>query len=370
MRVLFWSGGFWPFIGGIEVRAAKLLPALQKRGYEFIVVTGQGSCGLPPTAKFESIPVHRFSFTHDSKNMEHLFTVVQQIADLKREFAPDLIHRTGFSLDSLHCLLTANAHPAPLLVTLTNDLRVFCDGRNSVLTRLLQSADWVSSVSAAALAQARQLVPDIVGRSSVVHNGVDDSVFSPTPLPDIPRLLCLGRLVPQKGIDIALNALPSVLDRFPQTRLTIAGNGVERVALEEQAQRLGLADAVEFIGWVSPDHVPAVLGSATAVVMPSRWEGLPNVALQAALMARPVIGTRVGGLIEIVEHQQTGLLVENGDNRALADAISFLLANPETAARMGQAARARVMEEFSWDRYIDAYDNLYRQVISSGARPR
>ena len=364
MRVLFWSGAFWPVIGGIEVRAARLLPALQRRGYEFIVVAGQSSPDLPPEAKFGGIPVYRFPFRSDAKNLDELLAIRQQITQLKRAFAPDLVHRTGFAVDSLFCLITANVHPAPLLVTLTNDLRVQSEAQDTVLTRLLRSADWVSSVSAAALAQARQLVPEIIPHSSAIHNGLDTAAYMPTPLPtETPQLLCLGRLVPQKGIDNALVALASVLKRFPQTRLVIAGDGPERAGLEQQAARLGLTKAVEFLGWVPPQQVPAVLGSATVVVMPSRWEGLPNVALQAALMARPVVGTRVGGLTEIVEHQQTGLLVEKENNSALADAILFLLDHPKTAAQMGQAARVRVQQEFSWERYVDAYDALYRNLI-------
>ena len=168
---------------------------------------------------------------------------------------------------------------------------------------------------------------------------------------------------PQKGIDVALTALTLVRKRFPQVCLVIAGDGPERAALEQQAAQLGLTQAVDFLGWVPPEQVLAVMSSATMVVMPSRWEGLPNVALQAGLMARPVVGTRVGGLPEIVEHQQTGLLVEREDSTALAKAIMILLDAPATAAEMGRAARARIQDEFSWERYVDAYDTLYRQLI-------
>ena len=363
MRILFWSS-FWPIIGGIEVRAASLLPALRERGYEFIVVTGQSRADLPLESKFRGIPVYRFRFGGDGKNLDQLLTIREQISKIKRSFAPDLVHKNGFGVDSLFCLTTAHVHPAPLLVTLCNDLRVQSLEHDTLLSRLLRSADWVNSVSAAALAQARQLAPEIVPRSSVIHNGLDTDAYRPGHLPTgDPRLLCLGSLWHQKGIDIALNAVQLLIHRFPGLRLTIAGDGPERAALELQAARLGLTNTVDFRGWVPPEQVPTVLTDASMVLMPSRWEGLPNVALQAALMARPVVGTGVGGIPEIVEHQETGLLVEPEDSSALAEAIALLLNHPETAARMGQAARVRVQREFGWEGYVDAYDALYRKLI-------
>ena len=106
-----------------------------------------------------------------------------------------------------------------------------------------------------------------------------------------------------------------------------------------------------------------MLNSATVVVMPSRTEGLPIVALQAALMARPIVATRVGGLPEAVLHQETGLLVERGDSKALAEAIAALLAHPEMGSTMGQAARHRAQKLFNLERCVDAYDALYRRLI-------
>jgi glycogen(starch) synthase len=144
--------------------------------------------------------------------------------------------------------------------------------------------------------------------------------------------------------------------------LTIAGDGIERRALEQQAAELDLAGVVDFIGWVAPDKVPELINTATIILMPSRWEGFGLVALQAALMARPVIAGRVGGLPEVVVHEQTGLLVESENSRALAQAMIFLLTQPSQAARMGQAARERAQELFSRERCVNAYDALYRKL--------
>jgi glycogen(starch) synthase len=101
------------------------------------------------------------------------------------------------------------------------------------------------------------------------------------------------------------------------------------------------------------------------VVMPSRTEGLPMVALEAAQMARPVIATPVGGVAEVVFHQKTGLIIEKENTQALAKAIAYLLDHPDITSRMGQAARARALEVFNMDNCINSYDRLYRKLIQT-----
>src|SRR4030095_14355456 len=109
--------------------------------------------------------------------------------------------------------------------------------------------------------------------------------------------------------------------------------------------------------------------TATLVVIPSRAEGFGLVALQAALMARPVAATRVGGLPEVVLNGKTGLLVEP-EQQTLAEAVSFLLARAHVAAAMGVEARRHAVKNFGFDRHVNAYDSLYRKIISDySAKP-
>jgi glycogen(starch) synthase len=339
-----------------------LLPALSERGYELVVVTSQSSPDLPDNARYKGVPVYRFPFWKADKNIDELMKIRQRIISLKRAFAPDLIHRNAVSGGDFFLLTTAHAHPAPLLVTLHG---AWPNQADTLVRRTLRAADWVVGVSAAILEQGRQLEPEIIPRSSIICNALDEPALLPEPLPiQAPRLLCLGRLAAVKGFDLALLALTSIVDRFPSVRLIVAGDGPERTKLREQVVKFGLSEIVQFIGWVAPDVVPALMNTATVVVMPSRWESLPLVALEGALMARPVVGTRVGGLPEVVLHQQTGLLVEEEDSQALAEAIAFLLQHPETATRMGQAARSRVLDIFSLQRHVDAYEALYRKLVT------
>jgi glycogen synthase len=175
----------------------------------------------------------------------------------------------------------------------------------------------------------------------------------------------LGRLKIRKGFDVALKAFASIAGRFPEARLVVAGDGPERPSLERQAAQLGIDGVVDFIGWVAPEDVPALVTNATVVVMPSRHEPFGLVALDAALMARPIVASRVGGLMEVVTHGKSGLLVEPDDSAGLAEALAFLLENRDLAAEMGRIARRSAQTVFSWNRCVDGYDELYQKLARS-----
>jgi glycogen synthase len=369
MRVLVWQETFWPYVGGIEVLAPKLFLDLKQRGYEIVVVTRQDSPDLPRQESYLGIPIYRYPFwtVLNSGKLGEVIELRSRVAELKRAFAPDLVHLNSFGPSVLLHHDTASAHGAPLLITLhttPQHINARSLGRDGLFGKTLRKADWVTCVSNAVLAHARELVPEIGTHSSVVYNSFVAPAFAPDPLPtNPPRLLCLGRLVHEKGFDLALKALVSIVDRFPTARLVIAGDGPARSFLENQVTELGLLHSVEFVGWVIPEKVPELINTATVVIMPSRNEGLGSVALEAALMARPIVALRDGGLPEIVLHRKTGLLVDDGDHKALAEAIQLLLDHPETAAAFGEAARWRIEEVFSFDRYVDAYDAIYRKLI-------
>ncbi len=366
MRVLFWSGNFWPQIGGAEILATKLLPALRERGYEHIVVAPGISLDQSYELHYRKIPIYRFPFAgvQGRAGLNQMAETRQEIATLKKRFAPDLIHISSITgVDFFH-LITANAYPTPLLVTVHGEWDNLAAGPDSLAAHTIRAADWVVGCSEAILKPCRQLVPEIISHSSVIYNGLNLPSLLPKPLPfDPPRLLFLGRLYPDKGVDLALAAFASILHCFPKVPLVIAGDGPERAKLENQVDELGLGDMVEFTGWVNNDNVPSLINSATLVVVPSRKEAFGLSALEAALMARPVVATRVGGLPEVVIHEKTGLLVETDNAAALAEAILTLLKNPEAASRMGQAARSRALEKFNWERYVNSYDALYKKLI-------
>jgi glycogen(starch) synthase len=293
--------------------------------------------------------------------------MLQAVSELKTAFRPDLVHINLSSSEPglFFQLHTSSTHQAPTLVTVHSS-HTFCIERNSLLVRTLNSARWVTTVSQAMLADIHRLAPQTASYSSVVYNGLAMPPDKPTPLSfEAPRLVCLGRMVTEKGFDIALDAFAAILARFPKARLILAGDGPEKPHLEQQAADLGVGEYVEFVGWIDPRDVPGLINDSTLIVVPSRWrEPFGLVAVQAGQMARPVVAARVGGLPEVVVHHQTGLLFEKENSNELAELAIYLLHNPKTAVQMGLAARKRARSEFSLERFANAYDAVYHQLCS------
>ena len=370
MKILYWTPEFYPEIGGIEELSRQVMPAFQKRGYEFLVVTSHGRQRLPDLTDFNGIPVYRFYFREalGKRGPKKIIMCQKQIAQLKKSFNPDLVHfHFGDPYGYFH-VTTASAHPAPSLVTLHMSVADYGNGPDTMIGKLLNQSSWVVGVSKATLADACRAVPAISKRSSVIYNALDFPKLNPEPLDfNEPRVLCLGRVVKDKRFDLAIASLINVKKRFPDSRLVIAGDGLARVELEKQAAALGLTEAVDFLGWVDPEDVPGLISQATIVALPSRGqECFPLVALQAAQMARPVVAARVGGLPECVIHRKTGLLIDREDSRQLADAIIFLLEHPRLAMQYGRYARKRIEEVFTVTSFLNAYDRLYKKLANGG----
>jgi len=368
VRILYWTQLFWPYVGGVEVLASKFIPAMQARGYEFIVVTSHGSLHLPDEDKKDGIPIHRFPFQAAIENRD--FTLIteakQRLGRLKRDFQPDLVHVNLTDPSVLFHWQTSDISPAPTLVSTRVALPAKPAGADSLTGQTLRSADWITSISRAMLEHIHRIAPETKAHSSLIYNGLEMPELQPHALPfEKPQLLCLGRVVEDKGFDVAIRALKRIAENISEALLVIGGDGPSRPKLEELARDLEISDLVKFIGWVQPGQVYELINTATIVIMPSRWEeAFGLVALQAAQMARPVVATRVGGLPEIVVDKETGLLIPNEDHQSLAEAVTWLLRNKQETVRIGENARTRARDLFNWTNYIDQYDLLYKKLIN------
>lgn len=200
------------------------------------------------------------------------------------------------------------------------------------------------------------------GEFEVVHYGIRAKEEPPARTERVPRLLCVGRLIPVKGHLVLLRALAQARARIPELVLDLAGHGPLEPALRAYVRELRLTDAVRFLGFVSP--VQDAIEDAAIVVVPSLGEGFGMVALEAMERSRPVIASDVGGLPEIVQDGVSGLVVPAGDAEALADAIIALAADPERAVAMGQAGRERALEAFRQERCTGATERLYLDAVA------
>ena len=177
-------------------------------------------------------------------------------------------------------------------------------------------------------------------------------------------LLGLGRLVPEKGFDVALRALALLPARWSQVRMMIVGDGSDRARLESLCVALGLGDRVEFCGGVPNSEVPAMVNRATLVLVPSRWqEPFGIVCLEAAMMERAVVASRVGGVPEVVEDGVSGTLVEPDRPEALAHGITALLDDPTGLVAMGRRARRLAEARFGYDQFLRNHLQWYAEAL-------
>jgi glycosyltransferase involved in cell wall biosynthesis len=176
-------------------------------------------------------------------------------------------------------------------------------------------------------------------------------------------LLVVGRLRIRKGVDVLLAAMPELLRRHPAARLLIAGDGEHRTALERAAAALALGEAVSFLGRADALRVRRLLRGAAALVVPSIYEGMPLVVLEAMEASVPVVASRVSGIPEVVEDGRTGWLVPPEEPASLAAALAAALDDPAAASRRGAAGRRRLSERF---RPVHAARRWRRAVLGGG----
>jgi glycosyltransferase involved in cell wall biosynthesis len=181
-------------------------------------------------------------------------------------------------------------------------------------------------------------------------------------------VLFVGRLVVHKDVPTLLKAAALLRTRVPGLRVALAGDGPLRDSLAREVQALGLGDVVHLLG--QRDDVPDLIESADVIVLPSLREGLSNVILEGMMGGKPVVASRAGGNIELIEHDRSGLLFDIGDAQALAVALERLARDTALRVRLGKGARQRALTEFSIPSMVQAYEKHYGEAARSTGMAR
>lgn len=243
---------------------------------------------------------------------------------------------------------------------------------DGLLRRKVADAALVRGETAAALRHVQTVAGEHPGKLHVTYNGVPLRAARTAPVPMRPpyRLLAMGRFVPKKGFAHLLRSVALLAHGGVDVRLTLAGDGMLRLALKRLATRLGISDRVDFPGFVPHDSVGKWFFDSDVFVMPSviapsgDRDGLPTVILEALAHGLPVVATAVSGIPEVIEDGVSGVLVREGDPEALADAIRTLVSNREAAIAMARRGQTRVREEFDAERNHRAVLDLYGEVTT------
>ena len=234
------------------------------------------------------------------------------------------------------------------------------------LVKKIADADAIFCISDFTRSQLMAIVgEDQWHKLHVVRCGIEPAAYEGVGDPPAgrPRVLCVGRLVPEKGQSVLLHAFAKLAERGVDAELELVGYGPSERELRALAERLGLADRVLFGGAVGQDAIGAHYEAASVFCLPSFWEGIPVVLMEAMACRRPVIATAVAGVRELVRDAETGLLVSPGREDELADALQCLLEDPALRRRMGEAGRRYVAHEYDIDGSAELLSRLFGDVL-------
>jgi glycosyltransferase involved in cell wall biosynthesis len=362
---------FYPWVGGTERQAQKLAARLIALGIDVRVVTGWWRWGTRRREEVDGISVFRnFTFWgfFGLKGLRKFGGYIY------------LIHVHLLNYHAFPCVIAGRRFGKRTIIKIANsgkgsdiaDMRAnhMLPGERKMLPTIL-GADRMVAINRAIIDElAAAGVPG--ERIVVIPNGVETEAAAPKSdyaAGDPVRVVFVGRLHPQKGLDVLLEAFRAVLESAPERRwrLSVLGDGPLRARLEAQAERLGLGGAVEFCGAVG--DVPARLLSSDIFVLPSQAEGMSNALLEAMAHGLPVVATRVSGNVDLIEDGVNGLLVAPGEPAELARALRRLGDDGELRARLGRAARAAIEAGFSMTAVAAEYLRLYRALHAEAARP-
>lgn len=385
-------------LAGAERAVVGLLGGLRRRGIEArLIILEEPRAKLHPVLRAASdqhVPVERVPMRG------HLdFTVLRSLERHFRRALPDVVHTHMIHADA-YGVVAARRVGVPAIVLTRHDALGFRRrGWSRRLNRwLLQRVDVALAVSESV---ARFLV-DVEGarptQVRVVHNGIEvmsrpevrshpaaalhpegTLALGAAPVSgirtalerahgipvDAPLVGVAARLVEAKGVQDGLRAFGIVAEQAPTAWMAIAGDGPMRPPLERLAHEVGVADRVCFLGW--RDDVAALLDAFDVVLVPSLQEGFGMTVVEAAAAAVPVVATEVGGIPEIVESGETGLLVPPGATDEMASALTRLLRDAALRERMGRRARERFVGRFSLDQMVEATMVVYQDVCGGGA---
>ena len=349
-------------ISGSEAHLLSLLPRLKERGWDvrFLMLHEHepGAWEFARALEERGVELDTIPLRADVDPLAFL-----HLAGYLVRHRPAILHTHLVHAD-VYGQLAGTLARVPLRFSTKHGFNEFREGRGFALAdRTVASLAHTHIAISRGLARYLEEVEGFDGASfEIVHYGIEPD-GEPRPYAGgVPRLLCVGRLIPIKGHIVLLRAFAQARRQVPALRLDLAGRGPLEPALRALAKELGIEDAVHFLGYVAP--IQRAIEEAAAVVVPSMGEGFGMVALEAMERARPVIAAEIGGLGELVEDEVTGYLVPAGEAETLADAIVRLASDLPGAAEMGAAGRRRALEQFLQERCTDRTELLYRQALN------
>lgn len=352
--------------GGAETQLVSLAIALKRRGWDVTIVSM-----LPPTAFVSQIENERIPiFNLNMKRGRPKISALLGLARLYKKLKPDVVHshmvhanllaRTARALQSVPALV-CTAHS----INEGGRLREFAYRMTDWL------CDMTTQVSRVGMERYIEVKAAPSRKITFIPNGVNLSRFKPRESDEDHAnperhqsddfiWIAVGRFDEPKDYPSLISSISKISgEKFS---LLIVGDGILRFQIQEQVSKLNLNSKVKFLG--IRDDIPALMNSADGYVMSSKWEGMPNVLLEAAATGLPIVATRVGGIPEVVLDNETGFLVPAGDSDLLAMAMKkMMLLSHKDRLTMGARSRDFVTKNFGLESILNRWEQLYFDLM-------
>jgi glycosyltransferase involved in cell wall biosynthesis len=371
------SADFLPNIGGITTHVYELSKALMKQGHNVWMITCKSKFRDANREEIEGIKIYRIFLPRVRLigTMIYCLLVWFRIMRLIKRGNIDILHIHTLNPDAPAARFVGGL-PKVETEHSSSFLKDMETGRSLRLNKwLLNSADCV-------IGPSQELVESFVklginpDKTCFISNGVDAEKFHPKVngreirgkygiKPEQLVILCPRRLVTKNGVRYLIEAIPQIIDVNPDTRCLIVGDGDEREMLHRRVVELKIADNVIFTGRIDNSVMPAYYAVSNIVVLPSLIEATSIAGLESMAMGKPLVATNIGGIPQIVDDGETGVLVPPGDPKRLAEGIISLLSDDTRRQIMGVNARKKVEAAFSWDVIAEKILNIYSRLIES-----
>jgi glycosyltransferase involved in cell wall biosynthesis len=385
VSLLLISYSYPPVLGGSEIEAQRVCAALLRRGHRVKVLCA-GGAPMPNVADWtdpSGVPVRIFARRWGGPRRDYLFALGVAWALWKERRNYQLVY---FLMQGLHLavgLPVARALGKAIVIKISGS-SIITMMRQTFLGRL--ELDWLKKwayrvmILNAGMAEEAAAAGFRPSHLLWMPNPVDTSEFTPVSagerralraqlhIPDRAAVLIyVGRLAPEKELPSLLRAFAAVRQRVPGALLTIVGEGPDREALTMLTGRLELTDSVRFTGRQTIAEVRQWLQAADVFALVSSAEGFPCSLVEAMAVALPAVVSSIPANLQLIDAGVHGLHAALRDEQAIAAALVELLSDPALRARMGEAARRRVVENYSMDKVLDRYEALFYEALG---RPR
>ena len=362
----------WPTHGGSGVVAIELALAMARAGHEIDVISYAAPARLPgyhPRVRFHPVEVPRYPLFQYPPYALTLAAKLAEVAEVRRLQVLHLHYAIPHTLSAHLAREMLGGGGVPALVTTLHGTDITLVGSAPAFRRVtrfaLERSDAVTAVSRW-LARESEAQFGPCPSIRVIPNFVDVAAFQPRADrrfdPERPVLCHVSNFRPVKRVGDVVRAFARVRGRLPEALLLMVGEGPEREPAEALARELGVWDGVRFLG--QQDGLAQLLPDTDLFLLPSESESFGLAALEAMACGVPAIGTRVGGLADVIRPGVDGELCEPRQPEALADAALAILSDPARHAALRAAARARAVESFALRSVAPRYEALYREVLA------